>query len=111
VPHRGKHPEGSSHGVDRGDAWVYMVLCADGTLYTGWTFDLAARVEAHNLGRGARYTAGRRPVRLVFSERLPSKGDALRRELAIKRMSRQEKERLAAERIGAPLVSPGEGGL
>jgi putative endonuclease len=86
-----------------------MVLCADGTLYTGWTYDLAARVEAHNLGRGARYTAGRRPVRLVFSEPLPSKGEALRR--AIKRLPRQEKEKLAAERIGVPLVSPGEGGL
>ncbi|MDK2958397.1 GIY-YIG nuclease family protein [Aminivibrio sp.] len=76
---------------------MYIVLCADGTLYTGWTFDLAARVEAHNLGRGARYTAGRRPVELVFCERLPSKNDALRRERAIKRLSRRKKETLAAE--------------
>ena len=89
---------------------MYMVLCADGTLYTGWTFDLPARIEAHNRGKGARYTAGRRPVELVFSERLPSKSEALRRELAIKRMARQEKEKMAARRPGVPLVPPeGEG--
>lgn len=88
-----------------------MVRCADGTLYTGWTFDIAARIEAHNSGKGARYTAGRRPVELVFSERLPSKGNALRRELAIKRMPRQEKEKMASGGSGAPLVSPGGEGL
>jgi putative endonuclease len=79
----------------------------DGTLYTGWTFDLAARMEAHNSGKGARYTAGRRPVKLVYSEPVPSKTEALRRELAIKKLSRRQKENLAAEQPAFPLVSPG----
>lgn len=75
-----------------------MVRCSDGTLYTGWTFDLEARVEAHNSGRGARYTSGRRPVELVYSEEADSQGEALRRERAIKRMSRRAKEALTKVR-------------
>lgn len=75
-----------------GSVWrVYLVECADGTLYCGVTNDLARRVAAHNAGRGARYTSGRAPVRVVWSEACASKGDALRRELAIKRMSRARK--------------------
>jgi|ADurb_Gel_01_Slu_FD_contig_51_1383646_length_767_multi_1_in_0_out_0_2 putative endonuclease len=72
-----------------------MVLCADGTFYTGWTFDLAARVSAHNEGRGARYTSGRRPVELAFCEQVRSRSEALRREHAIKKMSGRNKRRLA----------------
>ncbi len=75
---------------------MYMVLCSDGTLYTGWTFDLEARVRAHNEGRGARYTAARRPVKLVFSERAGSKSEALCRERVIKRMPRLKKQGLAS---------------
>ncbi len=77
-------------------AYVYMVECADGTYYTGWTADLQARVAAHNAGTGARYTRGRRPVRLVYWERVPDVPAALRREAALKRMSRAQKRRLAA---------------
>lgn len=77
-------------------AFVYMVECADGTYYTGWAVDLDARLAAHNAGTGARYTRGRRPVRLVYWERMPDAASALRREAALKRMSRAQKRRLAA---------------
>lgn len=75
--------------------FVYIVRCADGTFYTGWTFDLLARVAAHNRGRGAKYTASRRPVTLVYSERCGSRAAALRREHAVKRLSRAQKSKLA----------------
>jgi putative endonuclease len=71
--------------------YVYMVLCADGTLYTGWTVDVEARVEAHNAGRGSRYCKQRRPVRLVYQEELPTRSEARRREIVIKRMRRCKK--------------------
>jgi putative endonuclease len=74
--------------------FVYIVRCADGTLYTGYARDPKARVNVHNTGRGARYTAGRRPVRLVYSEPFESVGDALRREYALKQRSRAQKEEL-----------------
>lgn len=79
---------------------VYLVACADGTLYCGVTNDLARRMAAHDAGTGARYTRGRGPVRLVWSERAASRGEALRRELAVKRMSRVGKLRLAGLTAG-----------
>lgn len=84
-----------------GDAtWrVYLAECADGTLYCGVATDVARRVAAHNAGKGARYTRGRRPVRLLWSEAQPTRGDALRRELAIKRLPRAAKLRLAATSV------------
>jgi len=72
-------------------AFVYLLCCADGTLYTGWTYDVAHRIHAHQSGRGARYTRTRRPVRLVYSEQLPSRREAMRREIALKRWSRARK--------------------
>jgi putative endonuclease len=75
-------------------AYVYMVECGDGTYYTGWTYDVNARVAAHNAGRGARYTRGRGPVRLVYRESCPDKSAAQRREWEIKQMNRVQKERL-----------------
>ena len=75
--------------------YCYIVECADGTFYTGWTVDLVRRVKTHNAGRGARYTRIRRPVRLVYSEELPTLTDAMRREAAIKSYSRPKKLRLA----------------
>lgn len=68
-----------------------MVECRDGSLYTGWTTDLEARVAAHNEGTGARYTRSRRPVRLVYWEEAPDRGAALRREAALKRLPRSAK--------------------
>ena len=72
-------------------AYTYMVECADGSLYTGWTNDLTKRVAAHNAGRGARYTRSRRPVHLVYFEAFATKEEALSREAAIKRLSREKK--------------------
>jgi putative endonuclease len=73
---------------------VYIVRCADGTFYTGYAMNLEQRCAAHNEGRGARYTAGRRPVTVVYTESCASVGDALRREHALKRLKRAEKEAL-----------------
>ena len=76
--------------------FVYMLLCADDTLYTGWTTSLEGRLEAHNRGRGAKYTRARRPVRLVYWEPQPDRRAALRREAALKRLSRAQKLMLIA---------------
>jgi putative endonuclease len=82
--------------------FVYIVQCADGTLYTGYARDPRKRERAHNTGRGARYTSGRRPVVLVYAERRRSVGDALRRERELKRWSREEKKLLIATFSGHP---------
>jgi putative endonuclease len=79
--------------------YVYIVRCADGTLYTGCASDPRQRETLHNSGRGARYTSGRRPVRLVFAEAFESRGDALRREYRLKRWRRARKEALIASMI------------
>jgi putative endonuclease len=76
--------------------FVYIVRCADGTLYTGYARDPVARAEVHNAGRGARYTAGRRPVALLHSESFPTSSEALKREYQLKRSSRARKEALIA---------------
>lgn len=76
--------------------FVYIVECADKTLYTGWTTDVERRVKTHNAGRGARYTRYRRPVRLVYVEELPDRSAAMKRERAIKKMSRTRKLALIA---------------
>jgi putative endonuclease len=74
--------------------FVYIVRCADGTLYTGWTVDLQHRLRMHNAGRGARYTRQHGPVELVYWEELASRSAALKREEEIKRRGRSYKERL-----------------
>ena len=71
-----------------------MLICADGTLYTGWTTDLEKRVATHNSNKGAKYTRSKRPVRLVYSEVVETKSEALKREWAIKRLSHNEKMKL-----------------
>ena len=76
-------------------AFVYIVRCADNTLYTGWTTDVERRVRTHNAGRGAQYTRRRMPVELVYLEPQPSRADAMRREAAIKRWPRKRKLALA----------------
>lgn len=70
---------------------VYILRCADGTLYTGYTNDLPRRLKAHQSGRGARYTRSRLPVALAYREEAADKSAALRREISIKRMTRREK--------------------
>lgn len=82
--------------------WVYILRCADGTLYTGCTNDLSRRLAAHNAGKGAKYTRSRRPVELVYWEEVPDKSAALRREAAIKGLSRGEKLALIQRMETAP---------
>jgi putative endonuclease len=75
--------------------FVYMVRCADGTLYTGYARDPERRTNTHNAGRGAKYTAQRLPVSLVYSERCDSRSAALKREHEVKHLVRSQKELLA----------------
>jgi len=75
--------------------FVYMVRCADGTLYTGYARDPERRTKVHNTGRGAKYTARRLPVSLVYCEECDSRSAALKREHEVKRLARTEKEVLA----------------
>jgi putative endonuclease len=75
---------------------VYMLRCADGTLYTGYARDPAEREKVHNAGKGAKYTCGRRPVLLVYSESFSELSDALRREHQLKLWTRKKKEALIA---------------
>jgi putative endonuclease len=74
--------------------YCYILECADGTFYTGWSTDPQRRERQHNAGRGAAYTRMRRPVRLVYVEPVPDHSSALRRERKIKAMPRQRKLRL-----------------
>ncbi len=74
--------------------FTYIVRCSDGTLYAGWTNHLEKRMKAHNNGSGAKYTRTRRPVELVYYEEFETKEEAMRREYAIKQLSRQEKLKL-----------------
>lgn len=78
-------------------AYVYMLRCKDGSLYTGWTNNIEHRLEMHRAGKGAKYTRGRGPLELVYLEELSDKESALRREAAIKRLTRAEKLRLCNE--------------
>ena len=74
--------------------YTYIVRCSDDSLYTGYTNDLDNRIEAHNSGRGAKYTRGRGPVELVYFEEYPTKEEAMSREWHIKQLSHEEKEEL-----------------
>ena len=77
-------------------AFVYLLRCADGSLYCGWTPDLEARIGRHQAGRASRYTRSRLPVELVWSAELPDRSTAMREEVRIKRLSRREKLDLIA---------------
>ena len=78
--------------------YTYLLECSDGTLYCGWTNHLEARVEAHNAGKGAKYTKSRRPVALVYWEVFDTKQQAMQREWAVKQLSRAEKLKLIESR-------------
>lgn len=71
--------------------YTYILRCKDDTLYCGWTNDLQKRLECHNSGRGAKYTRTRTPVELVYYESFDTREEAMRREIAIKRLTRKEK--------------------
>lgn len=79
--------------------YVYILECADGTLYTGYTTDVERRVEEHDSGEGAKYTRGRTPVDLVYNERFEDRSSAMRREYEIKELSRAQKERLVWDTV------------
>jgi putative endonuclease len=76
--------------------YCYIVECVDGTFYTGWTTDPERRVATHNKGLGAKYTKMRRPVKLVYVEEQPDRNTAMKRERAIKKMTRSQKQKLIA---------------
>jgi len=74
--------------------YVYILRCADGTLYTGWTNNLDERIKIHNVGAGAKYTRSRLPVELVYQETFDNKKLALKREFEIKKLTKTQKEKL-----------------
>ncbi|AMY05702.1 GIY-YIG nuclease family protein [Staphylococcus condimenti] len=74
--------------------FIYIVRCRDGSLYTGYTNDVTARVEKHNAGKGAKYTKTRRPVKLVYQETFETKSEAMKREYQIKTYTRVQKLQL-----------------
>ena len=76
--------------------YCYIVECSDGTYYTGWTLDPERRVSQHNKGTGAKYTSTRRPVKLVYLEPQSNRTEAMKREIAIKKMKREQKGKLIA---------------
>lgn len=77
--------------------YAYILLCADNTLYSGFTTDLKRREATHNNGHGAKYTRARRPVQMVYHETFATKHDAMHREAEFKRLTREEKIELIAE--------------
>lgn len=78
--------------------YTYILKCKDDSLYTGWTNDLKKRITSHNAGKGAKYTKARRPVELVYYEEFQIREEAMKREYAIKQLSRKEKEALIKTR-------------
>ena len=86
--------------------YVYILRCADDTLYTGWTTDVKKRVEMHNSGKGAKYTRARLPVELVYTEEFEDKIDAQKREYAIKQLARAEKESLIESSVDEDIHEP-----
>ena len=79
--------------------FTYILLCSDGTLYTGWTDDLEKRISAHNSGRGAKYTRSRLPAALVYSEEHEDKREAMSREWHIKHLTRAQKLKLIESQV------------
>jgi putative endonuclease len=84
------------------DAWVYMLRCADGSLYTGWSTDVHRRLAAHAAGRASKYTASRLPAELVFAAPMPDRASARREEARIKALDRVDKLELIASGASPP---------
>ena len=78
---------------------VYILKCADGSLYTGVTNNLKKRVLAHQEGKGAKYTKGRLPLKVIYHEKLPNRSEALKREIVIKQLHRLEKLKLISDKV------------
>jgi len=92
-----------------GEAWVYMLRCADGSLYTGWSTDVQRRLERHRAGKASRYTASRRPLELALALPMADRGAAMREEVRIKRLDRAAKLALIRSHRADP-GCPGDGG-
>lgn len=88
------------------DAWVYLLRCADGSLYTGWTNDLPRRLAAHTAGTASRYTRSRLPVELVLALAQPDRSTAMREEARIKRLTRPQKLELVSKADAPALATP-----
>ncbi|WP_050697388.1 GIY-YIG nuclease family protein [Anaeromassilibacillus senegalensis] len=90
--------------------FVYILQCADGSFYTGWTTNLQNRLRIHCIGKGAKYTRARLPVKLIYWETAENRSEALRREAQIKRLTHAQKEQLvkSKKRITPPLESVGK---
>jgi putative endonuclease len=80
-----------AYQVSMAEAWVYMLRCVDGTLYTGWTVDVRRRLARHQAGTASRYTANRLPVELAWVQEMPDRRAARRRETLIKKLGHREK--------------------
>jgi len=89
-----------------GSWYLYILLCGDGTIYTGITTDIEKRLEVHRKGKGAKYTRGRGPLQLVYKEMCGPHSQALKRELEIKKMSRQQKQLLIEKSSGSSRELP-----
>lgn len=89
--------------IQEAGAYTYILACSDGSLYTGYTVNLAHRLSVHNAGRASKYTRCRLPVRLVYYESFKTKGEAMSRECAIKKLSRREKLCLIMKKHGENL--------
>ena len=100
TPGRHRREYGVSSGVS--DAWVYILRCADGSLYTGWSIDVARRLERHRAGKASRYTASRLPVELVYEVAMEDRSAARREEARIKALDRRQKLVLIAEHRARP---------
>ena len=96
TPALGRAPSLASEALPDTRAWAYLVRCADGSLYAGWTTDLARRLRRHKAGQGAKYTKMRGAVTLAYAERCEDKSAALCREAALKKLGKPQKEALAA---------------
>jgi putative endonuclease len=86
----------SAYQLSMAGAWVYMLRCRDGSLYTGWTVDVQRRLARHRAGTASRYTASRLPVQLAWVQEMPDRAAARRKEALIKQLAREEKLALVA---------------
>jgi putative endonuclease len=101
----------AAYGSTMADAWVYMLRCADGSLYTGWSTDVERRLARHRAGKASRYTASRRPVELALALPMADRAAAMREETRIKTLDRAAKLALIAAHVGpaAAAAEVGEG--
>lgn len=91
--------------MEKNEHYFYVLLCIDGSLYGGYTNDLKRRVRQHNEGKGAKYTRGRGPVKLIFSKAFDNKSDAMKAEYQFKKWSRTKKDEFLVKELGEDYVA------